>query len=101
MALLVLGIKDLWKRLVDFKEIWQGGNAIQGVLDLIIFNFKHFKMTEVRTCELDARFSALLSNGLGLSALLVTMVTSHTIFSRLSIGNQGTQFTKCSEIILN
>jgi hypothetical protein len=56
----------------DFHEISYGGNVIQGGLDAIIFNptAYHFKMVEVHICELDARFSALLINGLGLFALL-------------------------------
>jgi hypothetical protein len=39
-ALLALGIKDLWNCLVDFHEIWYGGDAIQGDLNVIILNPK-------------------------------------------------------------
>jgi hypothetical protein len=37
--LLALAEKDLWiyfNRLVDFHEIWQGGDAIEGALDALI-----------------------------------------------------------------
>jgi hypothetical protein len=40
----------LLNHLIDFHEIWYGGNAIQGDLDAVTYSysFNHFKMIEVQ-----------------------------------------------------
>jgi hypothetical protein len=39
-------------RLIEFREIWYGGDAIQGDIDVIYFfhSFNHFKIIEVQNC---------------------------------------------------
>jgi hypothetical protein len=40
--------------------MWYGGDAMQAEHDaiILIFSFKYFKMFEVQSCELDARFNS-------------------------------------------
>jgi hypothetical protein len=66
--------------LVDFHEIWQTGDVIQGGLDAIIFN--HIASTILNWLRFKFQIFSLAQQWFG-------------------IGNQGTSFTKGSEIILN
>jgi hypothetical protein len=81
--LLALGIKHLclsFEKLVDFHDIWWGGDAIQGNLDAVTFN----------------PIGSTISKWLRFKFQIFSPAQQW-----FGIGNQGKYFTKESVIILN